>query len=159
MSFYDLSVKLTEGELFSFEQLKDKVVLIVNTATGCGLAGQLNEMEEVHQKYKDRGLVVIAFPCNQFGNQEKGSNEEVCSILQTKYKASYLITEKIEVNGENTHPVYQFLKQEIKGFISNNIKWNFTKFLVDSNGQVVERFAPTTSIQKVEEQIEKLLLN
>lgn len=159
MSFYDLSVKLTEGELFSFEQLKDKVVLIVNTATGCGLAGQLNEMEEVHQKYKDRGLVVIAFPCNQFGNQEKGSNEEVCSILQTKYKASYLITEKIEVNGENTHPVYQFLKQEIKGFMSNNIKWNFTKFLVDSKGNVVERFAPTTSIQKVEEQIEKLLLN
>lgn len=157
MGFYDLNVKLTDGQIFSFEQLKDQVVLIVNTATGCGLAGQLNEMEEIYQQYKDKGLVVLAFPCNQFGNQEKGSNEEVCSILQTKYKASYLITEKIEVNGENTHPVYQFLKEEGKGFLSKAIKWNFTKFLIDKNGHVVERYAPTTSIEKVKEKVEELL--
>lgn len=157
MSFYDLNVKLTDGQNFSFDQLKDKVVLIVNTATGCGLAGQLNEMEEIYQQYKDRGLVVIAFPCNQFGNQEKGSNEEVCSILQTKYKVSYLITEKVEVNGENTHPVYQYLKEEGKGFLSSVIKWNFTKFLINADGQVVERYAPTTSIEKVKEKVEELL--
>jgi len=157
MNFYDLSVTLTDGRLLEFKELKNKIVLIVNTATGCGLAGQLNDMEEIFQKYKDKGLIVLAFPCNQFGNQEKGSNEEVCSILQSKYKASYLITEKVDVNGENTHPVFKYLKDATKGLMSNNIKWNFTKFLIDPNGKVLERFAPTTSIKKVEESIERLL--
>ena len=157
MKFYDFSAKKMNGQEVKMEEFKGKVVLIVNTASKCGLTPQFTELEELNKKYKEEGLEILGFPCNQFANQDKGSNEEIQEFCSLNYGVTFNMFQKIEVNGENAHPLYKFLKNEKKGLLSKEIKWNFTKFLVDSEGNVVKRYAPTVKPLKIEEDIKKLL--
>lgn len=157
MSIYDFSVLDSKENLVSLSQYKDKVLLIVNTATRCGFTPQYKGLEDLYVKYKDFGFEVLDFPCNQFGNQAPGSNEELAHFCELKYKTTFTTFAKIDVNGKNADPLYIFLKDQQKGFLTNSIKWNFTKFLVDKSGYVVDRFAPTTKPADIESVIEKLL--
>jgi len=135
-----------------------KVLLLVNTASKCGLTPQYEGLEELHRTYGERGISVIGFPCNQFGNQEPGGHEEIGAFCQRNYGVSFPISAKIEVNGKGTHPLWAYLKQEKSGFLGfSRIKWNFTKFLVDRDGKVVRRFSPTTKPEAIAAHIEKLL--
>lgn len=139
------------------KDLKGKVLLIVNTASKCGLTPQLTELEEIYKEYKDRGFEVLGFPCNQFANQDPASNKEISNFCLINYGVTFKMFEKINVNGEKAHPIYKFLKSNSKGILTNDIKWNFTKFLIDKDGNVVERFSPTTKPSKIKNNIEKLL--
>ncbi|KAI5065211.1 hypothetical protein GOP47_0019906 [Adiantum capillus-veneris] len=158
-SIYDITVKDMQGKDVSLSAYKGKVLLIVNVASQCGLTTtNYKDLTDLYNKYKDAGLEVLAFPCNQFGGQEPGTNEEVKAFACTRFNAEFPIFDKVEVNGKNTDPLYQFLKQAKGGGIFGSfIKWNFAKFLVDRDGQVVERYAPTTSPSKIEGNIKKLL--
>lgn len=156
-SIYTYKVLNHLGEEVSLNNYKGKVLLIVNTASKCGFTGQYVQLEELHQAYKNKGLEIIAFPCNQFGEQEKGSNEEIQSFCQLNYGLSFPVFSKIEVNGENEHPLYTFLKQSKKGAFGSNIKWNFTKFLINRDGEVVKRVAPQVNPLKMTKAIEDLL--
>ncbi|MFT7114708.1 MAG: glutathione peroxidase, partial [Candidatus Azotimanducaceae bacterium] len=146
------------GEVLTMNQLKGKSVLIVNTATKCGLAPQFEGLEELHQKYKDNGLVVLGFPSNQFLNQEPETNETVEATCQLNHGVTFQLTEKIAVNGKNEHPIFTFLKSKKGGFLGKKIKWNFTKFLIDKEGNVVKRYAPITIPLNIEKDIEKLIV-
>ena len=139
------------------DEYKGKVLLVVNTASKCGFTPQLAELEQMYKDYKDKGFEIIGFPCNQFANQDPGSNKEISDFCLINYGVTFTMFEKIDVNGENTHPLYKFLKNEKKGLLSKEIKWNFTKFLIDSEGNVVKRYAPTVKPLKIEEDIKKLL--
>lgn len=156
--FHSLSAVSLQGEDKAFSDYQDKVVLVVNTASKCGFTYQYEGLQALHDKYKDQGLVILGFPCNQFGEQEKGSSEEITEFCQINYGVSFQMFEKVEVNGPNTHPVFEFLKRHKKGFLgSQNIKWNFTKFLVNKQGDVVGRFGSITKPEKLEQQIQGLL--
>ncbi len=157
MKFYDYTAKKMSGKEVKMEEFKGKVLLVVNTASKCGFTPQLEGLEELYKKYKDRGFEVLGFPCNQFGKQDPGTNKEISEFCLLNYGVSFTMFEKIEVNGENAHPIYKFLKENTKGILGSEIKWNFTKFLIDSEGNVVDRFAPTTKPSKIEKDIEKLL--
>ena len=157
MSIYDLKVKTRKGEDFDLSSLKGKVSLVVNTATGCGFTPQYEAIEKLYEKYHDKGLEVLDFPCNQFGHQAPGEDDEIHEFCTLKYNTTFDQFAKIEVNGENESPLYTFLKNEKKGVLSKNIKWNFTKFLVDREGNVVERYAPTDVPEKIEGAIKKLI--
>ena len=157
MSIYQYSAKKINGEDVSIEQYQGKVMLIVNTASKCGLTPQFKELEELYQQYKDKGLEILGFPCNQFANQDSGSNEEIEEFCQLNYGVSFPMFEKINVNGENAHPIYKYLKDHSKGVLGSEIKWNFTKFLMDSEGKIVKRYAPTTTPLKIKNEIEELL--
>ena len=157
MNFYELSAKDINGQEVGMEEFKGKVLLIVNTASKCGLTSQLTELEEIYKEYKDRGVEVLGFPCNQFANQDPASNKEISNFCLINYGVTFKMFEKIDVNGEKAHPIYKFLKSNAKGILTNDIKWNFTKFLIDKEGNVVERFAPTTKPSKIKNNIEKLL--
>ncbi len=157
MSFYDFKINKPNGEKLDLINYKGKLILIVNTATKCGLSPQFKGLEELHQKYKDKGLVVLGFPCAQFLNQEPESNDTVEKACEINYGVTFQLTEKIDVNGANTHPIFKFLKKEKGGFLGSRIKWNFTKFLIDQDGNVIERYAPTTLPEKIEEDIVKLI--
>lgn len=157
MSFYDFSAKGMNGKEVNMDNYRGKVVLIVNTASKCGLTPQFKGLEELYQEYKNSGLEILGFPCNQFANQDSGSNEEINEFCQLNYGVTFTMFEKIDVNGENAHPLYKFLKNESKGVFSKEIKWNFTKFLIDANGNIIKRYAPTTSPLKLKSDIEKLL--
>ena len=157
MSIYDYSVKDRKGNDVSLENYKGKVLLIVNTATGCGFTPQYEGLEKLYQSYHEKGLEILDFPCNQFGNQAPGSDDEIHEFCTLKYKTSFDQFKKIDVNGENEDKLYTFLKSQKKGLISGNIKWNFTKFLVDRDGNVVKRFAPTDTPEKIEKDIVALL--
>lgn len=157
MKFYDYTAKKMSGKEVKMEEFKGKVLLVVNTASKCGFTPQLEGLEELYKKYKDRGFEVLGFPCNQFGKQDPGTNKEISEFCLLNYGVSFTMFEKIEVNGENAHPIYKFLKDNTKGILGSEIKWNFTKFLIDSKGNVVDRFAPTTKPSKIEKDIEKLL--
>ena len=133
------------------------MLLIANTASKCGFTPQYKELEELHKKYKDQGLKVLAFPCNQFGKQEPGSNEEIKNFCEINYGVTFDVFEKVDVNGENTHPVFKYLKEQTGGILGKSIKWNFTKFLVDKNGNVIDRYAPTTTPLSLEGKIKELL--
>jgi len=159
MKFYDFSAKEMDGEEIKMEDYKGKVVLVVNTASKCGLTPQFKDLEALNKEYKEEGLEILGFPCNQFASQDSGSNEEIQKFCQINYGVSFTMFEKIDVNGENAHPLYKYLKGEKKGFLSNKIKWNFTKFLLDSQGKVIKRYAPTVSPLKIKVDIEKLLKN
>ena len=155
---YDFNFELSSGKPQSLDALKGKVLLIVNTASKCGLTPQFEGLEQLYQKFAEQGLVVIGFPCNQFANQDPGSDEEIIEFCQLNYGVSFPMASKIEVNGNDTHPLFRFLKSEAKGLMgSSQIKWNFTKFLVDREGKVVERFAPTTKPKDLERAISRLL--
>lgn len=156
-TIYDFNAKDLNGNEVDFGQFKDKVLLIVNTASKCGFTPQFEGLEELHQSYKDQGLVVIGFPCNQFGSQDPGSNEEIGDFCQKNYGVSFLMMQKIDVNGDNEHPLYTWLKKQEGGFLTDGIKWNFTKFLINRQGEVVDRFAPTTKPKAIESEIVKLL--
>lgn len=156
-SFYQISAKSITNTEVSMETYKDKVVLIVNTASACGLTPQYTGLEELYQKYRDKGLVILGFPCNQFGGQEPGSEESIVSNCLRNYGVSFPMFSKVEVNGAATHPLFVFLKKQKGGLLGSAIKWNFTKFLIDRKGRVVERFAPTTTPADIEKYILKLL--
>ena len=136
---------------------KGKVVLVVNTASKCGFTPQLKDLEELYKVYKDSGLVILGFPCNQFMNQEPGDNKDVKNFCEINYGVTFDMFGKVDVNGSNTHPIYKYLKEQEKGIITKDIKWNFTKFLIDREGNVVKRYSPTTSPLKIKDDIEKLL--
>lgn len=157
MTFYDFSAVKMDGQEVKIEQYKDKVVVVVNTASKCGFTPQFEELEELYNKYKDKGLVILGFPCNQFAKQDPGGNEEIYNFCQLNFGVTFDMFQKIEVNGKGAHPLYKFLRQEAKGAMGDSIKWNFTKFLIDKQGNVVDRVAPTVSPLKMEEDIKKLL--
>lgn len=157
MTFYDLSTKKPNGDIIKMSDFKDKTVLIVNTATKCGLAPQFDGLEHLHQTYKDKDLVVIGFPCNQFQSQEPETNDTMAEACRINHGVTFQLTEKIDVNGINTDPVFTFLKDELGGFLSKKIKWNFTKFLITADGKPYKRYAPTTKPSKIEKDIIKLI--
>lgn len=154
---YDYVVKDQSGADVSLGDYRGKVLLIVNTATKCGFTPQYEGLEALYKKYKDAGFEILDFPCNQFLGQAPGSNEEIHSFCTLKYNISFKQFGKIDVNGDKADPLYKYLKEEQKGVGSNKIKWNFTKFLVDKEGNVVKRFAPTTKPEAIDEEIKKLI--
>ena len=157
--FYQLSATDIRGQLFDFDTLRGKVVLIVNTASKCGFTPQFEGLEKLYQAYKDQGLVVLGFPCNQFGQQDPGSEAQISEFCQINYGVTFPMMAKVDVNGKDTHPVYQFLKSQPqgKGMLGDAIKWNFTKFLISSDGQVMARYASTTKPEAIKADIEKAL--
>ena len=158
MKLYDYTVKKMDGSDVSLKSYEGKVLLIVNTATGCGFTPQYEGLQNLYKKYKDRGLEILDFPCNQFLNQAPGDNDEIHSFCTGRFGITFPQFAKIDVNGKNADPLYQFLKAEKRGvFCSKRIKWNFTKFLVDKTGNVVARFAPTVTPEAIDARIEKLL--
>ena len=158
MGFYDLKARDIDGKIIEISNYKGKTLLIVNTATKCGLAPQLKDLEELYKKYKNSGVEVLGFPCGQFANQEEDDNKEIQNVCQINYGVTFKMFEKINVNGKETHLLFKYLKNEAKGMFSKEIKWNFTKFLVDKDGNVIKRYAPTKKIVKIEEDIKKLIL-
>ncbi|WP_332630845.1 glutathione peroxidase [Halalkalibacter flavus] len=157
MSVHDFSVLKSNGEEVSLGSYKGEILLIVNTATKCGLAPQFRGLEKLHQKYKNQGLAVLGFPSNQFLNQEPVSDEQMEEACELNFGVTFPLFAKINVKGNTAHPLYKFLKTEKKGLWNSEIKWNFTKFLVDKNGAVVERYGPAVVPEKIEEDIRKLL--
>lgn len=181
MGIYDFKVKKADGEEMSLSEYENKVILIINSATECGFTPQYDALQDLYEKYGKDDFIILDFPCNQFGNQAPGTNEEIASFCDTKFGITFPIFSKIDVNGENTSPLFEYLKSQkrFKGFDQEHkltpvleemlgkenpdyknqpdIKWNFTKFLVDRNGNVVERFEPTADMYDVEEKIKELL--
>ena len=155
--FYDFEVKTPAGKTLPMNEFAGRPILVVNTATKCGLTPQLEGLEILHQKFKDRGLVVLGFPCNQFGNQEPETNDTIEEVCRINHGVTFQLTEKVEVNGVNEHPIFAYLKNKKGGIFGNRIKWNFTKFLIDRNGKPVKRYAPTVAPQRIEKDILKLL--
>jgi glutathione peroxidase len=157
-SIYDYKANSLDGKEVSLSDYRGKVVLIVNTASKCGFTPQYAGLEELHNAYQDKGLTVLGFPCNQFGAQEPGSPTEIGAFCQKNYGVTFPMFEKIHVNGDNAHPLWTYLKGEKPGLLgTKGIKWNFTKFLVDREGHVVSRFAPTDTPASIKPAIEKLL--
>lgn len=154
---YPFTVKTLQGNETDLQTYSGKVLLIVNTASKCGLTPQYEGLEQLYKQYKDRGLVILGFPCNQFGGQEPGEKEEIESFCQVNYGVTFPMFDKIDVNGENAHPLFKFLKRKLSGFLGGKIKWNFTKFLVDRSGKPVKRYAPVTAPEKLVADIERLL--
>lgn len=157
-NFFSFSVKGSQGEPVSLERYRGQVVVMVNVASKCGFTPQYKGLEELYQKYKDKGFVILGFPCNQFGGQEPGSDQEIQSFCQMNYGVSFPVMGKVEVNGDHADPVYKFAKQQATGILgSEAIKWNFTKFLVNREGRVVERFAPQTEPVDLAKKVEEWL--
>jgi glutathione peroxidase len=157
-SVFEFSCKTGGGQEKSLEEYQGNVVLIVNTASKCGFTPQFAGLEELYEKYKDKGLVILGFPCNQFGKQDPGSNEEIQEFCQLNYGVSFPMFGKIEVNGSGADPLYKHLKKAAPGALgTEGIKWNFTKFLVNREGEVVGRYSPTTKPEELEADIEALL--
>ena len=153
MNLYDFTVKNKKGESVSLAEYKGKVVLIVNIATKCGFTPQLTGLEELWNTYEDKGLVILGFPCNQFANQNPGSDDQTQEFCSLNYGVTFPIMKKINVNGNDADPLYKWLKSKKGGILWSAIKWNFTKFLINKNGEVVHRFAPTASPSSIEKYI------
>ncbi|WCM42208.1 glutathione peroxidase [Flavobacterium sp. CBA20B-1] len=149
MSIYQYKAKTLQGKEIDFSDFQNKTLLIVNTASKCGFTPQYEGLEKLYQKYKDQGLVVLAFPCNQFNNQEPGDASSIKNNCLINYGVSFPVFEKVLVNGKNAHPIFKYLKNVLPGFITNAVKWNFTKFIIDANGKPIKRFAPFTSPEKI----------
>ena len=156
-NFYQFTATSLQGKEVKTESYKGKVVLVVNTASKCGFTPQYEGLENLYREFKDKGLVILGFPCNQFGNQEPGSEKDISEGCLINYGVSFPMFSKINVNGENAHPIYKYLKEELPGFPGSNIKWNFTKFIVDKNGNPVKRFSSLTKPESLRPIIEKLL--
>jgi glutathione peroxidase len=157
-SIYDFSVKSIEGQAVNLSTYKDKVLLIVNTASQCGFTPQYQGLQALYNKYASQGLEILGFPCNQFGQQEPGSASEIQSFCKTRFGVTFPLFEKVDVNGSNAHPLFQFLTKAAPGLLgTETIKWNFTKFLVDRNGKVLERYASMAKPEDIEKAIQKLL--
>ncbi len=156
-SIYDFIVKDRKGNDVSMSDYKGKVLLIVNTATACGFTPQYEGLQSMYEKYQDKGFEILDFPCNQFAMQAPGSAEKIATFCQSRYGTTFKQFKKIKVNGPDAEPLYTFLKKQQGGKLFSNIKWNFTKFLVDREGNVVARFAPSTKPENIEKNIEELL--
>lgn len=157
---YGFTAKALNGKDISLDSYAGKVILVVNTASKCGFTPQYEGLELLHKEFSSKGLVILGFPCNQFGKQEPGTEKDIAEGCLINYGVTFQMFSKIEVNGKNTHPLYQYLKSAVKnGIFGSAIKWNFTKFLVDKNGKAVKRFAPTTTPAQMRLEIEKLLNN
>ena len=155
---YDFQAQTIDGQTVSLDQYRDRVLLIVNTASACGFTPQFGGLEKLHETYAARGLVVLGFPCNQFGHQDPGSNDEIATFCQRNYGVSFPMMAKIDVNGASAHPLYQWLTAEAPGILgSKAIKWNFTKFLVGRDGRVLKRYAPQDAPEKLTQDIEQAL--
>ena len=158
MSIYSYQAVTPANQEVPLDMYTGKVVVIANTASKCGLTPQYGELQQLYDRYKDQGLVVLAFPCNQFGGQEPGSSEEAEQFCQINYGVNFPVFAKVDVNGESTHPIFQYLKEQKPGSgESSDIQWNFTKFVIDRNGEVVERFEPKQSPEEMTALIEALL--
>ena len=155
--FFQLSANNPQGHPIEMSAYQGKVVLVVNTATQCGLTPQFEGLEKLYQEYKDKGLMVLGFPCNQFGEQEPLSNDTMEATCKINHGVNFPLFEKIAVNGEHTHPVFKYLKSKLGGLFGRRIKWNFTKFLLDKNGRPVKRFSPVTKPADIEPYIKRLL--
>ena len=156
-TIYDFKALNNKGAEVDFADYKGKVLLIVNTASKCGFTPQYDGLEELWKKYKDQGLVVIGFPCDQFAHQEPGTDAEIAEFCRLNHGVTFPLMSKIDVNGDNAHPIYQYLKGETKGLFGSAIKWNFTKFLISRDGSRIERFAPMATPASLEEKIKALL--
>ncbi|MCK0161832.1 glutathione peroxidase [Allomuricauda sp. F6463D] len=157
MKFYEFGAERLDGIQESMNKYQGKTIIVVNTASKCGLTPQYKGLEELYQKYKDKGLVVLGFPCNQFGNQEPGSTENIKEFCEVNYGVSFPMFVKIDVNGNDAHPIFKHLKSELRGLLGGKIKWNFTKFVIDKTGRPVKRFAPTSKPSSMAKYIEKIL--
>lgn len=157
MDFYSFDIKKPSGETLAMKDFQGQVVLIVNTATKCGLTPQFEGLEKLHQEYKDQGLTILGTPCNQFMNQEPLGNDELVATCKINHGVTFQLSEKINVNGAETHPLYKYLKSELGSWLGSKIKWNFTKFLIDKNGKPFKRYTPTTKPAKIEADIKRLL--
>ncbi len=157
MAFYTYEANDIQGNSLSMEKYKGNVVLIVNTATKCGFAGQFKALEAIHQDYKKQGVEVLGFPCNQFNHQEPGDADEIVQTCTINFGVTFPLFDKIDVNGNSAHPLYKWLVKQKSGVLSRKIKWNFTKFLIDQEGNVVKRFAPNTKPDKIRPHIDALL--
>lgn len=157
MNVHQFTVRTIRGEEKSLADYQGQVLLIVNTATKCGFAPQFTGLQELHDTYTEQGFSVLGFPCNQFKDQEPGDDAQVEQACQINFGVNFPLFSKINVNGTDAHPLYQYLKKQASGLLGSSIKWNFTKFLVDQQGNVIKRFSPTTSPSKIDNQIRKLL--
>ncbi len=157
MGIYQFEVAKSSGEVIFMSEFENKVILIVNTASKCGFTKQFSQLEALYQKYKEENFVILGFPCNQFMKQEPASNEEILSFCQINFGVTFPMFAKIQVNGKEAHPLYQFLKEKQGGKLRSDIKWNFTKFLIDRNGEVVARFSPNTEPFSLESEISTLI--
>lgn len=157
MGFYDFEAERLDGTIESMSTYRGKTVIVVNTASKCGLTPQYEGLENLYRTYKSQGLVILGFPCNQFGNQEPGNADEIEEFCQLNYGVSFPMFAKIEVNGKNTHPIFKYLKSELGGLLGSDIKWNFTKFVIDKDGKPVKRFAPITTPESMEDYITGIL--
>lgn len=157
MTVYDFKANDIMGQEVELADYKGQVLMIVNTASECGLTPQFAGLEELYQEYKEQGFEILGFPCNQFASQDSGTNEEIKEFCQLNYGVTFKMFEKIKVNGNEAHPLFKYLKKETGSLLGGIIKWNFTKFLINREGNVVQRYAPTTEPEKTREDIEKLL--
>jgi glutathione peroxidase len=153
----DFKATRLDGTVEDLSTYDGKVVLVVNTASQCGFTPQFEGLEKLYQEYADQGLVVLGFPCNQFGGQEPGDSDQIGAFCQKNYGVTFPMFEKVEVNGDDAHPVYQWLREEKGGLLGSKIKWNFTKFLLGRDGEVIDRFGPTTKPEKLAKDVEKAL--
>ncbi len=156
-TIYDFKAVASNGKEIDFKEFEGKVLLIINTASKCGFTPQFDGLEKLNEKYRDRGLVCIGFPCNQFANQDPGSDSEIEGFCRMNYGVTFQIMKKVDVNGKNAHPIFKYLRSQTKGFLGDKVKWNFTKFLVSRDGKTIKRFAPTVVPEKLEGEIEKML--
>ena len=157
-TFYDFEANNIKGETISMKDYEGKTVIVVNTASKCGFTPQYEGLEKLYQQYKDQGLVILGFPCNQFANQEPGSSDEIEEFCEINYGVTFPLFEKINVNGKETHPIFKFLKSQLSGGIfGSSIKWNFTKFVIDSHGIPFKGFSPNTKPENMEKTINELL--
>ncbi|ELR64211.1 Glutathione peroxidase [Photobacterium marinum] len=156
-TFYDLSANSIRGEEIAMSDFAGKVVLVVNTASECGFTPQYKGLQELYAKYKDEGLVILGFPCNQFGGQEPGENQQIAEACQINYGVDFPMFEKVDVNGPDSHEVFQYLKKALPGLFGQNIKWNFTKFLLGRNGKPIKRYAPNKAPESIEQDIARAL--
>ena len=154
-TFHQFSAKSLQGKEVQMDAYKGKTVLVVNTASNCGLTPQYKGLENLYKKHKDKGLVILGFPCNQFGNQEPGDEKAISEGCLLNYGVTFPMFAKIDVNGGNAHPIYKYLKEELSGFLGGKIKWNFTKFVIDKDGKPVKRFAPTVAPDIIDQYLEK----
>ncbi|OKL50322.1 glutathione peroxidase [Boudabousia marimammalium] len=156
-SFSDFTITLASGENFDMDTVKDRPILVVNTATKCGLTPQFDALEELWQEYRDQGLMILGFPCNQFGNQNPESDEETTEVCRMNHGVTFPLTKKVDVNGDDADPLFVWLRSQTKGLLGDKVKWNFTKFLVQRDGKTVKRFAPTTKPESLRKDIEAAL--
>ena len=157
-TIYDFTAERMDGSVQDFSDYQGQVLLVVNTASKCGLTPQFEGLEALYQQYKDQGLIIIGFPCNQFGHQDPGSNDEIGAFCQKNYGVSFPMMAKIDVNGSDAHPIFDWMKSEKGGMLIDAIKWNFSKFLIGRDGHVIERYAPTTTPEAVKTDIETALV-